>query len=354
MLRRFILMFILLAVPAMLTLSACTTTSPTVRREQPGWLPARTQLNDLRASFDVPGLALVGISQCSPAPPINTGSATLVPESPVADTTLFEAASLSKPVFAYVVMRLFDAGVIDLDRPLAADFQYSRITDARRYQMLTTRLILSHRTGLPNWVGDTDNQQRTDTIAFMTDPGGTESYSGEAYELLRAYVEFKTGMSLNELFVRHLGALMPHSSFAPSARSPAHAALGYASARSPANGRNIAYLGGAAGGLATTAADYANFLGLICRREGLSSKAYAQMFTPQTQITTGDMPGVGARALGWVVLRMGPRTLILHDGNNREFRSFAGFDAETGDGFVVLTNGLNGGDLIAAILEKVQ
>lgn len=352
--HRLILMLALLATSLMLSLSACRTVGPSPQAAQPEWLPAHTRLDALRAGLDVPGLAMAGVSRCSPTPPINIGASSLLPQVPVSDTTRFEAASLSKPVFAFLVMRLVDAGVIDLDRPLAKDFQYARIVDLQRYGMLTPRLILSHRSGLPNWVGDTHLPQRTDVIPFVSEPGGPASYSGEAYELLRAYVEYKTGKTLDGLFLLHLGDLMPHSGFAASSRTAGHAALGYASTRTPGDGRKIAYLGGAAGGLVTTAADYAQFIGMICRRTRLSPESHAQMFSPHTPITSGDMAGAGDWALGWIVMRTGPRTMILHDGNNQEFRSFAGFDPATGDGLVAFTNGRNGGDLIHAILDEVQ
>jgi CubicO group peptidase (beta-lactamase class C family) len=37
---------------------------------------------------------------------------------PVEDGTIFEAASMSKPVFAYAVMKLCEKGIMDLDTPL--------------------------------------------------------------------------------------------------------------------------------------------------------------------------------------------------------------------------------------------
>ena len=44
---------------------------------------------------------------------------------PVNDQTIFEAASLSKPVFAYAVMKWVEAGKFDLDKPLYEYLEYS-------------------------------------------------------------------------------------------------------------------------------------------------------------------------------------------------------------------------------------
>ena len=72
------------------------------------------------------------------------------PAQPVSEETVFEAASLGKPVFAYAVLRLVDAGVLDLDRPL---YDYLPIPEANKPRMkrVTPRQVLSHTTGLPNW-----------------------------------------------------------------------------------------------------------------------------------------------------------------------------------------------------------
>ena len=72
------------------------------------------------------------------------------PAQPVSEETVFEAASLGKPVFAYAVLRMADAGVLDLDRPL---YDYLPLPDANnpRMKRVTPRHVLSHTTGLPNW-----------------------------------------------------------------------------------------------------------------------------------------------------------------------------------------------------------
>ena len=71
---------------------------------------------------------------------------------PVSDTTLFEAASLSKPVFAYGVLKLVEAGKIDLDTAMDSYLpdNYDVGDDARLGQ-ITARRVLSHNMGFPNW-----------------------------------------------------------------------------------------------------------------------------------------------------------------------------------------------------------
>ena len=62
---------------------------------------------------------------------------------------MFEAASLGKPLFAYAVLRLVDAGRFDLDRPLY-DYPPVPEADTPRMRRVTARHVLSHTSGLPN------------------------------------------------------------------------------------------------------------------------------------------------------------------------------------------------------------
>lgn len=68
----------------------------------------------------------------------------------VTDATIFEAASLSKPVFAYAVMKLVEAGRIDLDRPLQSYLGEPYLKDDDRINKITARMALDHTTGFQN------------------------------------------------------------------------------------------------------------------------------------------------------------------------------------------------------------
>ncbi len=339
--------------------TACTTpqpvAEPTSSPEARHDLPRPADLDALRASFDVPGMALAVITGCKPEDTVlNLGWADLQTKQPVTRDTAFEAASLSKPVFAYLVLQLVDEGLIDLDRPFVEDFRYPRIADLEHYARLTPRLVLSHQTGLPNWVGDTNDPARTDTVPFKSAPGSSYTYSGEAYELLRAYVEFKTQKSLDQLFRARLGSVMPSSTFAPPLAEGIRPARGYVSSADPDSGRDIRFFGGAAGGLVTTATDYARFVALMCQGQGLSPAAHTAMLTAAVETKGGAYPAPTAWGLGWGLMRLGDETIVFHGGNNDEFRSIAGYSLKNRDGFVILTNGRNGADLIDAFLERVN
>ena len=64
---------------------------------------------------------------------------------------MFEAASMSKPVFAYVVMKLCETGVLNLDTPLTTYTADRFLQDDPRLDLITARHVLSHTSGFQNW-----------------------------------------------------------------------------------------------------------------------------------------------------------------------------------------------------------
>jgi CubicO group peptidase (beta-lactamase class C family) len=345
-----------LALAALVSALAQRPTAAAVPDAGPPPLPTPQELEGLLTAFDVPGLAMATLKNCEPeGTPLVAGQASLNPAHAVTPATVFEAASLSKPVFAWLVMQLVDEKVIDLDRPLAETFDYARIPDKAAYARLTPRMVLTHRTGLPNWVdGDTDFHRRSAAIAFRFPPGTAHSYSGEAFQLLQAFVEKKTGRTLQALFQARLGRWMPHSTFTRPLPAGTTASRGYRSTRPPDGGRDMTNLSDramAASSLVTTAEDYARFLSLVCKGQGLSREAYDEMLRPQSPVPPGETPFPTSHGLGWAITDLGGTTLVGHDGNNDQYRAFAGFVRESRDGIVVLTNGANGQALIDAVLQ---
>lgn len=109
--------------------------------------------------------------------------------------SLFNVASLTKPVTAMTVLRLVSLGKWNLDEPLDKYWIDPDITKDPRHKKLTTRMILSHQTGFPNW-----RWQKTDKkLSFEFDPGTKYQYSGEGFEYLRKAIENKFHKSLEDL-----------------------------------------------------------------------------------------------------------------------------------------------------------
>jgi CubicO group peptidase (beta-lactamase class C family) len=226
-------------------------------------------------------------------------------------STVFRGASLGKPVFAYLVLRLVDDGILDLDspidtflpRPLAAYEHYRDLAADPRHSGLTVRRLLSQQSGLPNW-------DRGGPVPLLAEPGTRFGYSGEGYSLLQLVVEERTGRAVNDLarekVFEPLG--MAHSSFLWERRFDEDFAADLGAGLGPlirASRRRASV----AGSLITNAADYARFLQAVIEGRGLSAATHARMLQQQVGISSrsifsppGTDPGAArAMQLSWTL-----------------------------------------------------
>ncbi|KTC88069.1 MULTISPECIES: serine hydrolase domain-containing protein [Legionella] len=135
----------------------------------------------------------------------------------VTATTVFEAASLSKPVFAYLIIKLAERGEFnfDLDTPLheyvpETGFGPPNMRDHENYKLLTARLVLSHQAGLPNEFKSLESEK------YIAEAGKNFNYSAVAYRFLADVVESLTSKSLETLAQEAFAEIgMHNSSFMP-------------------------------------------------------------------------------------------------------------------------------------------
>ncbi|UPT65139.1 MAG: beta-lactamase family protein [Hyphomonadaceae bacterium JAD_PAG50586_4] len=149
----------------------------------------------------VPGLAIAVVEDADLAWQGHYGVTNIETGSAVTERTLFQAASLSKPIFSYVVMKLVEEGRLDLDSRLADYILPSGRSDHPRMKSVTVRNVLSHSTGLPNW---RDEAIETAEFAPAFEPGTAYSYSGEAFYWLQQVVEAITGAGVGEIISSYL------------------------------------------------------------------------------------------------------------------------------------------------------
>lgn len=105
------------------------------------------QLPELMAKAIVPGLSIVIIKDAKLAWRRAYDVKDTESKAPVDDDTVFEAASMSKPVFAYAVMKLWEKGVINLDTPLTHYASQRVLQGDPRLDLITARQVLSHTSG---------------------------------------------------------------------------------------------------------------------------------------------------------------------------------------------------------------
>jgi CubicO group peptidase (beta-lactamase class C family) len=128
---------------------------------------------------------------------------------PLKTSSILSAASFSKAVFAYIVMKLVEEKVIDLDTPLASylnkplpDYKmqgsyrdYRDLKNDERYKKITARMCLDHTTGFPN----SRDFEPDKKLKIKYGPGTHYSYSGEGLVLLQFVIEQHTGKNLEEI-----------------------------------------------------------------------------------------------------------------------------------------------------------
>jgi CubicO group peptidase (beta-lactamase class C family) len=213
---------------------------------------------------------------------------------PVDEKTVFRTASLSKPVFAYLVMKLVDEGVLDVDRPLYRYLEqplyeytdYTDLKDDERYQLLTARLVLSHQSGFPNWRVMNRNRR----LDFKFTPGKMFKYAGEGYKLLEFILEKITGEDLNRLargkVFLPLG--MTNTSFLWEERFDGNFAVNLRTGlrRHIERTRTVP---NAAASLLTNTTDYAKFLLAVMNGHGLKPETHKIMLEPQVKITSRSL-----------------------------------------------------------------
>jgi CubicO group peptidase (beta-lactamase class C family) len=115
--------------------------------------------------------------------------------------TIFEAASLSKPATAYLVLRMAERGKIHLDVPIiqAVPKQYLEkhffegSYPGDIFNLVTPRMLLTHASGMPNW------RRRGAAIDFQFEPGSNFRYSGEGFMLLQLALEYVSGKPFDRL-----------------------------------------------------------------------------------------------------------------------------------------------------------
>jgi CubicO group peptidase (beta-lactamase class C family) len=260
---------------------------------------------------------------------------------PVDENTVFEAASLSKPVVAYLALELVDAGLLDLDRPFVEYAEIPELPDERGGR-ITARMVLSHTTGLQNErIGD-------EPLALAFDPGQGFRYSGEGFLMLQRVLESITGESLDSLSRRMvldpLG--MSRSGFVWREEWAENAAIGHGDFEIPRPPSRPA-AARASSSFQTTAHDYAVFLRAIVGRQGLRSPTWVQMISPQTRVAEGIDWG-----LGWALESSDGARALWHwgDNSNSGFTAFAFVDPQRRDAVVYFANSGTGLGIAREIL----
>lgn len=340
-----------------------TLTSFLSRAQQPPMAPTNEAIRRLETDIpvlleksDVPGMSIALIRGGRVVWSRGFGVSNAVTKKPVTTNTIFEAASLSKPVFAYAVLRLVDEGKLNLDTPLNKYLgnNYDVVGDDR-INLITARRVLSHTSGFPNW-RDADG---TKTLLIHFNPGEKWSYSGEGMVYLSKVVEKITGMRFEAFMQKY--ALQPLGMTASSyiwrnrydsLKAYRHDVLGTLSGRNQPNDRKEDTLhddGNAAASLQTTPEDYAKFIIAVLNGTGLKKTTWQQMLTPQVRVNPKYPPIAWGLGIGLETMPEG--TYFWHWGDNGDAKAYVTAFMPNKSAVVYFADGSNGLSFTKEILD---
>jgi CubicO group peptidase (beta-lactamase class C family) len=319
------------------------------------------QIPRLMEEAKVPGLSIAIIKDGKLLWRRGFGVKDVTSQEPVDDDTLFEAASTSKPIFAYLIMMLCEQGVIDLDTPLTKYVSERFLKHDPRLDLITARHVLSHTSGFQNW------RSEKEPLKIHFKPGEKWSYSGEGYSYLQSVVThlkgkvnpkesgtFEAGLQVHATDIddyMKAKILVPFgmtsSGYLWNDTMEKHMARGHDPKGQPSKmnrkptGPGVARYA-AAGGLCTTPTDYAKFLIEVIDPKPsdafhLNRDSLKEMLRPQVKRNPQS-----SWALGWEINHTDKGNFIRHGGGNPGYDCFVAASVERKSGYVIMTNSENG------------
>jgi CubicO group peptidase (beta-lactamase class C family) len=325
-------------------------------------------LEDRMAQLMVPGVSIAVINNGEVEWARGYGIADVASGTPVTEKTLFQAASISKPVAATAALRLVERGELDLDEDVNGGLTSWQIPATRHTtrQSVTLRGLLTHSAGLtvhgfpgygpdetvPSTVGVLNGDGNTEPILPDTTPGVLWRYSGGGYTVMQLLLTDVTGRPFPEL-MRQL-VLDPVGMTASTYEQPlpqarrGEAATAYRGDGTAVEGKWHTYPEMAAAGLWTTPGDLARWAIAVQRAHAgdedgpLSPQLVEDMLQPHLN-DWGLGPSLDE-----------DHVTFGHGGSNEGFRCQLAAFIEGGRGAAVMTNSDNGSGLALEILLTID
>jgi CubicO group peptidase (beta-lactamase class C family) len=322
------------------------------------------------ARAGVPGISIAVIKDFKIAWTRHYGVSDVASGAPVTDDTLFQAASMSKPVAAMLSLKAVQAGKFGLDQDVNMILKSWKLPGTGSMPV-TPRMLMSHTSGtgdgfgfpgyepgvaLPTQVEILDGKKPSNRgpVRLVRPPLRASHYSGGAVQIQQLALTDAVNVPFARLAQDWLlGPLgMRHSSFEQPLPPDwqARTARGHEDGKALGTARSHVYPEQAAAGLWTTAADYALFMIDVQKTLAGQSQVVLDKATMQNMVTP---VGVGPYAVGFAIEQKGQGWYFSHGGANRGFRSHAIGHVAKGYGVVIMTNGEGGSQVASEIVDRV-
>ncbi len=310
------------------------------------------------------------------------GEADLEAGSPATTETLFQAASISKPVAALVALSLVEDGRLELDGPVNHYLTSWTIPDNEftADSAVTLRGILTHSAGLSVWgfpgyrkdepFNDEqalatnpqvlEGEGNTDPVRVYKVPGTSWQYSGGGYTVMEQMLEDVTGGPFHTIATSRVltPAGMTRSTYEQplSEERWAEASRGHRGDGAEVEGEWHTYPEQAAAGLWTTPTELATLSVHLLRildgtvTDGVITRdMLSRMLTPNRD---GD-EDFNDWGLGFGISEIDGQRAFGHGGSNEGFRASWQMFPDLGVGYAIMTNGDAGGALAAEMARAI-
>ncbi len=289
----------------------------------------------------VPGISLAIINKGEVVYHTVKGYADIENKIEVTNKTIFEGASLSKPLFAYFVMGFVEEGGLDLDKPLYEYLPYDDIANDNRYKKITARMVLSHTTGFPNWRSDYEGNK----LFLKFEPGTAFNYSGEGYQYLAkvlAHILDTDDSGLETIYQERIALPLDlkYTKYIQDQQNLENKAKGYKE-KEKVEEDDDPKVFGSAYSIHSEALDFSKWLIALMEGKGLTKESFDQLF--ETQIVLPDdhpqrQEGITDWTLGFAKTTLPFGSAYGHGGNNHGYSSLFVLQPETKWGFIIFTN----------------
>jgi CubicO group peptidase (beta-lactamase class C family) len=328
-------------------------------------------IQEMMKSFHVPGLSIAVVRDFKLHWTKTYGVADVVTDAPVTTETRFQAASISKPVTAFAVLRAVDAGKLSLDEDVDKYLKSWKLP-ANEYARggVTLRALLSHTSGTGDGFGfpgyspsaklptleqvlDGKPPSNVGPVFWERLPFTAQKYSGGGIEIVQVVLQDVYGKPFAEIMQEQV--LAPVGMINSTYEQPLPAAADQSAARAhDKDGKAMdakwhVYPEQAAAGLWTTPMDLAK-LGIEVQK---SLRGESKLLSRRTALEMVAPTGTGPFAIGFAIEKRGEGWYFVHDGSNWGFRSDLAMHRLKGYGIVVMTNSDSGGQIISEIEARV-
>lgn len=328
-------------------------------------------IQEMMKLFHVPGVSIAVVRDFKVQWTKTYGAADVMTDAPVTQETRFQAASISKPVTAFAVLRAVDSGKLSLDEDVN-NYLKSWKVPVNEYTEggVTLRALLSHTSGTGDGFGfpgynpsaklptleqvlDGKPPSNVGPVFWERPPFTAQKYSGGGIEIVQVVLQDAYGKPFAEIMQELvLGVVgMANSTY----EQPLPATADQSAARAHDKDGKVmdakwhVYPEQAAAGLWTTPTDLAK-LGIEVQK---ALRGESKLLSRRTALEMVAPTGTGPFAIGFAIEKRGEGWYFVHDGSNWGFRSDLAMHRLKGYGIVVMTNSDSGGQIISAIEARV-